>query len=227
MRDLLISPTVKSFLAANSRTCQKMLLECDLIEAQQNILISTKENPYLAHALTLRSQALAKAAHISDINHITIGTGSEVWCSLPVPIVLGLSSTIMSQSQQNTISSDIPLIFPLELYQELYSFPGSASALLFFDNSGIASNDNVKSSSGVSANKWLSLRHEDYWPKEELTNYKRRLLAEKTLVGYEYVAYLTTGEKCRFNVDARLARLRRDDESLIRIVKVNSCIPIE
>jgi hypothetical protein len=105
----------------------------------------------------------------------------------------------------------------------LLNFPGGAAAVRFWDDSGIANNERVEATSGAHANDWVRIRNQDFWMPGELANFKQRLLQDRKLTNYSYTAFLVTGVKCKFTVDARLALVRGQ---LARIVKVSECVPV-
>lgn len=222
------SNRVQAFLNSSPVLCRKILLECKLTDVDGSILISAPEKSRAAHALTLRGDHIKRAALLSGASHVLIAEGDEIWCSLPTQENI---NPIMQQIQPaSTQLADPPNLIAvptfhslLELATELENFPGGATAVRFFDDASIACNNLVEATSGKRPNDWSKMAHRDYWNSDDLSLYKQRLLRDKRLTNYSYTAYLATGQKCLFTVDAFLSQFRGD---LIRVVKVQSCVPV-
>lgn len=228
---IIQSPKVQLFFENCPSFVQKLLEKCNLIEYQSNLIISSsaKKNPrygreLVTHALLLRDQYLYRAAQKAGIVHFTIQMGDGVVRPYPIK-PMQTTNTTMTQSSGIITPANTPIIFnDLDLFHELYSSSLPSAAVQFDNDQGIASNRKIEEIGGVHPNDWLRAEHRKFWFKDELDRYKKNLLSNQEVKNYSYIALLHDGTKCRFTVDARLAVFR---DRLIRIVKVEECIPIE
>jgi hypothetical protein len=213
---------LKKFIQASSKVCQELLRDCYLATIGDELLI-TCPSLVVQKALYLRHRRISKIAHRAiAVQSVTYLVGSKKRVTLPTNTNELIQPMLQDQSAI-TAPQGIIAIPDLDLYQELANFPGSATAVRFFDDSGIANNERVEATSGVHANDWVRVRNQDFWMPGELTSFKQRLLQDKKITNYSYTAFLVNGIKCRFTVDARLALVRGQ---LTRIVKVNDCVPV-
>ena len=142
-----------------------------------------------------------------------IGDGIRV--TAPVNWKLAAEPMIVQNPADFSIAS-IEDIEDIDLAKEIFSFSGSAAAVRFHDDKGLLSNQRIELLSGVRPNDWQGKTMSSYWPADELLKFKRALLKDGRVENYQYVAFLMTGQKAQYKVDARLAQYRGD---LIRIVK--------
>lgn len=155
----------------------------------------------------------------SVIKKITI-IGEGIRVSVPANWKLLTTPMIVHRPTSPTIR--IPKIEDLDLATEIFSFEGSAAAVRFHDDKGLLSNERIELTSGIRPNDWQGKIMSSYWPEDELKRFKRDLLREGQVNNYRYVAYLMTGQKAAYEVNARLVFYR---DELVRVVK--SVIPAQ
>lgn len=127
--------------------------------------------------------------------------------------------------------SDVPSLIiceipELDIINEIFGHEGSSALLRMSDDLGLLTNVRTELTSGIKANDWMKVKdHSQWWPDNELRNYKRRLLSDGQLTNYSYYARLiSNGQLCRYTVTTRLVQYRGD---LCRLIKTHSVISVE
>lgn len=226
------SAKLKIFYSHCDEECLELLKGCSVSEVDSSILMvppvdqGQKHYEFIGNELRLRRKKFIKAAQQSSIKHITIMVrgGKQEYTvpqfSNPHDLIMHSESGIVTPTSPKiqTVTDNF------ELFKEVYSWEGSASILRMSDNRGLFSNQRVELASGVRPNDWLKLKHEDYWPADELSKYIKNLHSKVEMRGYQYTARLITGVLCQYVVDVRLIFYNGD---LARLVKVHSCVPLE
>ena len=152
----------------------------------------------------------------AQIRSITIIGGDQRKVTVPIKEMQKAINRSNAMIVHQSPTVQIPTIEDMELLTEILSYEGSAAAVRFHDDKGLFSNQRIELTSGLRPNDWQGKTMSSYWIEEELSRFKRALLKDGRVSGYEYVAHLMTGAKAAYKVDARLAFYRGD---LIRIVK--------
>ena len=156
-------------------------------------------------------QLIQKSAKFSEI---TIVAGDR---KISFPAITDVEFVVASTMiQPDTVLTRVKSISDEDLIPEVLGCQYPASVVRFSDNLGLFSNSLIERSSGAKPNDWVGKNMADYWVGEELSRFRTSLLRDLELKDYSYNAYLFTGEKARFTVDARLVVYRGD---LSRVVK--------
>lgn len=189
------------------RHCHVSLIENDLL------IICPTDRVFKAVYLR-RKQIIRLVGKFVRFSEITIVTGNRK-VSFPantnIEYVAGFAMT-----QQDTILTRVRSISDGDLIPEVLGCSDPTSVVRFDDNLGLFSNSRIEISSGAKPNDWVGKNMADYWIGEELSKFRNSLLRDLELRNYSYTAYLFTGEKAKFTVNARLVVYRGD---LVRVVK--------
>jgi len=118
------------------------------------------------------------------------------------------------------VHSSILVIPEAEIISEIMKYPNPSSLVEFSSDRGWFTNTHVEKSSGAKFSEWIGANQGSYWIPEELQRFKQLLLKDKELLGFKYQAFLYTGQKADFEVDARLVTF---NGSLCRWVRVVDC----
>ena len=128
-------------------------------------------------------------------------------------------------------TSSNQLIKPMaesELIAEILGYNGGSCCLLrMSDDSPLFSNNSTASTSGIRPNDWIKVKdHSPWWLGTELSDYKARLIRDRSVNDYSYAARFigAGGQVHQFTVNTRLVDYRGD---ICRLVKNVSCVPIE
>lgn len=189
----------------------RLLSQCSLSIFDQEAFIACTTD-HLFKAVYIRWFHIAKEiSKISPIKCITIVNGDR---KVSFPTNFGGEINFMAQPEH--FSGRIVTVPDSELITEVLGFERSAYIIRFSDDRGLFSNEKIKF---IRPNDWQGINIANYWVADELGRFKQDLMKDVELRDYSYIAYLFTGEKAKFTVDARLANYRGD---LVRVVKNKS-----
>lgn len=90
------------------------------------------------------------------------------------------TSALNNPSAPSNPGIQLPEVPELDIISEVLGFDGSSALLRMSDDDlGLLSNTRTEVSSGLRANDWMKVKdHSQWWPDDELRNYKRRLLSD-------------------------------------------------
>ncbi len=191
-----------------------LLHHCYVSLIENDLLIICPTDRVFKAVYLRRKQIIRLVGKFVRFSDITIVTGNR---KISFPATTNIEYVAEStMAQQDTVLTRVRPISDEDLISEVLGCSDPTSVVRFSDNLGLFSNSRIEISSGAKPNDWVGKNMADYWMGEELSKFRSRLLSDLELRNYFYTAYLFTGEKANFTVNARLVVYRGD---LVRVVK--------
>lgn len=211
---------IKAKLTALIRTCRisifcgEVLIVCPHHKVFSILIRHRKLLPTLVHEAIKKTTV--ENNHSFLLGSITIGIGGKkatfspsntYICDIPM---IPSSDVLLSPAPQSPTQAD--------LITECMSYSGACGIIRMSDHKGLFSNSLIVQSSNAHPNDWVGKKMSDWWIEDELNPYIQRLLNDKELHNYSYVAKMMSGENARLTVNARLVIWNGEPARLVKTI---------